>query len=490
MAPSGWSRNSRIAFLLLPLLLSDAAGGRVPVLEGLSGVDLVSDILFEVKIPFNELRTSGWNPSQQKDVAYLAERMKRDDRLFLVVQARVDPLGSTYENVAWSTEVARAVAGRLRDSGVPEDRLVVLQGREDADLLRAPPWTGFERRQQVLLRLLRGGDWLRRKEPQVTVQEVLPPEAPIRILSPAGESTDRSRHTLRGEAPADLRTVSVTVGGESRTATVYGGVFEIPLSLKPGPNRIAVTGLDRFGRALRASREIRYVPPAPTIEFTAPPPDSVADLSRSPVVTLRGTVKSRNPLVDLSLIQNETPRTVRVRKDGTFEQRAILVTEEDVFVAEAVDREGLVGVSAPRKIPARNIALRPLLAILHWDQDDVDVDLHVTDQEGRHTYFDAPDMLRSATAIPAGRLWLDDRNGFGPEAFTIERSAAGHFTFSATYFRGRKPCRAYLTVVLSAGSPSRRRVRVFGPIGLSPEKRNALLVQVSLPEGKILELTE
>ena len=155
-----------------------------------------------------------------------------------------------------------------------------------------------------------------------------------------------------------------------------------------------------------------------------------------------------------------------------------------------MNQEGTTGVSEPRKVSARGIAERPLLAILHWDEDNVDIDLHVSDAGGRHTYFDGPDILQSATAIPDGRLWLDDRNGFGPEAFTIERSTSGIFTFSAEYYRGRKPCRAYLTIVLFAGSPSRKTVHRFGPIEMSPENRNALLVQVSLPEGRILELSK
>jgi hypothetical protein len=127
------------------------------------------------------------------------------------------------------------------------------------------------------------------------------------------------------------------------------------------------------------------------------------------------------------------------------------------------------------------------MAILHWDEDDVDLDLHIVDDLGRHTWFDAPNVFEDAKAIPDGRLLLDNRIGYGPEVFTIERNAKGNFTFSVEYYRGKKACRAYLTVVLFAGSPSRKIVRVYGPIVVSPARRNVELVRVTLPAGIILE---
>ncbi|MGE5189738.1 MAG: hypothetical protein ACM3NF_06745 [Gemmatimonadota bacterium] len=449
---------------------------------------LDTNILFETVFPLNELEEPGWTPAQRKEIAYLLERIKKDDRVFLSVQAVVDPLGDWSENGLWAMDVARAVAARLAESGIRPDRMLVVPAASDASLFEQPRWNGFAALQRVVIRAFQGGDWLKRREAPTAVREQLPPEGPLRITAPAAGVTDRSRHVLAGIADPSVRTVSVVVGGEALTAAVDGGRFEIPVSLRPGENRIVVAGLDRFGRALRAARTVRYVPPAPTIALSEPAAGAPVDITRSPVITVRGKVTSRHPLKQAALIQNDAPHSIAIRPDGSFEQRAVLVTGEDAFSVEAVDVEGLTGISETRRVSARGIAERPLMAVLHWDEDDVDLDLHATDADGRHTFFDAPDVLESATAVPAGRLWLDDRDGYGPEVFTLENGTGGVITFAADYYRGKKPCRAYLTLVIEAGSPSRRRVRIFGPVAMSPAARNVPLVRVSLPAGTVLDL--
>ena len=96
--------------------------------------------------------------------------------------------------------------------------------------------------------------------------------------------------------------------------------------------------------------------------------------------------------------------------------------------------------------------------------------------------MDAPD------AIPEGKLWIDNRKGYGPEVFSLERDATGEYTLSAEYYRGKKPCRAYLTIVLFAGTPSRKLVRIYGPVILSRQKPAATIVRISLPSGIVREL--
>jgi len=458
--------------------------------EELSGANLASNILFEATFPINELLPEGWTRDQQREILYFRERMKNDDRIFLILQATIDPIGSEEDNRRWGSDLSLAIAHRLRDSGIRGDRILVLPPREDAKLFDDRRWERFARRQILSVRGFQGGDWLRRKETPAEVPTPLPPEGTLRILEPLEGNTDRASHLLRGATEESIRSVAIVVGTRTQTATVYGGRFEIPVSLTPGENRIVVTGLDRFGRALRAERTLTYVPPKPGIRIDTPREGEMIDITRSPVITLRGTILSKYPLAEAFLIQNETPRPISVRGDGSFEQKAILITDEDLFRVEAEDREGLAGVSEVRSVTSRGIAERPLLAILHWDGNDVDIDLHVRDAEGRHTYFEVPDMYQGADAIPAGRLWLDNREGYGPEAFSIEHATGGEFTFSAEYYRGKRPCRVFLTIVLFAGSPSRTSIRKFGPIEMSPERRSAALVRVSLPEGLLTDLTK
>jgi len=119
----------------------------------------------------------------------------------------------------------------------------------------------------------------------------------------------------------------------------------------------------------------------------------------------------------------------------------------------------------------------------------VDLDLHVTDRSGNHTWFDAADPLDAPGAIPEGKLWIDNRKGYGPEVFSIERDVPGEYTLSVEYYRGKKPCRAFLTLVLFAGTPSRKLVRIYGPVTLSPRAPTAPILRASLPSGIVRELT-
>jgi uncharacterized protein YfaP (DUF2135 family) len=204
-----------------------------------------------------------------------------------------------------------------------------------------------------------------------------------------------------------------------------------------------------------------------------------------PAITIRGRVRSKTPVREVMLEQNGMPHPIPVAPDGTFLRKAVLVTESDSFRVEAVDTAGERGVSEARTVAATTVAERPLLVFLHWDRGDVDLDLHVTDGQGHASDFDAPDTFAAPSAIPNGRFWIDDREGYGPEAFSVEDGSPGSYRFSVAYYRGKQPCRAWLTVVLFSGTPSRRTVRVFGPVELSPGTPPAELVEVKLPSGTI-----
>lgn len=467
-----------------------ANGGRTPVFRESSVAAMQLPVLFQASFPVSGIFPSGWTEAQKKEISYIRERMKTDSRIFLLIQATADPIGPPAESARWGQALALGIALRLAESGIPRDRLIVAPGTQNPALFDESDWGGFEKYQQVTIRGLQGGDWFRRPETPVVVKnEPLPPAAPVRILEPAPGKTDRANHVMRGEIDENVGTVAVAIGRETQTVAVYEGRFELPISLRPGDNRILVTALDRYGRALRGIRDVVYAPPVPSIDILSPAPGTTVDLSSSPVITVRGAIRSRNPLRTAYLIQNDFPRPIPVDPDGNFSQKAVVVTEEDTFSVEALDTADQTGISETRKVAARGIAERPLLAILHWDEGDVDVDLHVTDRKGNHTYFDAPDVMAAASAIPSSRLWLDNRSGFGPEVFSLERNAPGEYTFSAEHYRGKKGCRAYLTIVLFSGSPSRKMVRVFGPILLSPARRKARIVAVTLPSGTVRELT-
>jgi hypothetical protein len=468
-----------------------ALGWKIPVADVPPGFSLPqADIVFKTAFPLDELRMEEWTERQGGEIAYFREQMRKRDEIFLLLRVSLDAIGRAEENESLANDVAQAVALRLRASGIPADRILLLPGREEPRSLEERRLSGFSRHQQVEITGFLGSDWLRRRPPPEMMREVdLPLPTEIVLLEPSAETTDRSNHMLRGKTEASIRVVSVTIGEEARTVTVRDGVFEAPISLRAGENPIVVTGLDPFGRAVRAARSVRYLPPRPTIEIVSPEAGAVTEVTRSPVVVVRGSIRSKTPLREAFLIQNGIPRNIRIREDGSFEQPAILMTEEDTFQVEALDTTGQVGISALRPAPTRGVPDRPLMAILHWDEDDVDLDLHVTDRSGNHTWFDAADPLDAPGAIPEGKLWIDNRKGYGPEVFSIERDAQGEYTLSVEYYRGKKPCRAFLTLVLFAGTPSRKLVRIYGPVTLSLREPAAPILRVSLPSGIVRELT-
>ncbi|MFA6147408.1 MAG: hypothetical protein WC899_04285 [bacterium] len=480
-----------VAVLALLPSARPARAWKVPVTDFPPGFSLPqSEIVFKTTFLLDELPMDTWTERQGGEIAYFREQMRKRDEIFLLLRISMDAIGRKEENEALADDVAQAVALRLRASGIPADRMMLLPGREEPGPIEGRRLSGFSRFQKVEITGFLGSSWLRRRpSPEVKREVELPRPAEIVLLEPSMETTDRSNHMLRGKTESSIRVVSVTIGEEARTVTVRDGVFEAPISLRAGENPIVVTGLDPFGRAVRTARAIRYIPPRPTIEILSPAAGAVTDITRSPVVIVRGSIRSETPLQEAFLIQNDIPRNIRVRGDGSFEQPAILMTEEDTFQVEALDTAGQVGISGIRPAPAHGVPDRPLMAILHWDEDDVDLDLHVTDGSGNHTWFDAADPLDAPGAIPEGKLWIDNRKGYGPEVFSIERDAPGEYTLSAEYYRGKKPCRAFLTLVLFAGTPSRKLVRIYGPVTLSPREPAAPILRVSLPSGIVRELT-
>jgi len=477
-----------VALALLPST-RPARAWKIPVADFPPGFSLPhTGIVFKTAFPLDELRMEGWTERQGGEIARFREQMRNRDEIFLLLQVSLDAIGRTEENESLANDVAQAVALRLRASGIPSDRMLLLPGREEPRSLEERRIEGFSRFQKVEITGFLGSGWLRRRPPP-EVKVDLPRPAEIALLEPSGETTDRSNHMLRGKTESAIRVVSVIIGEEARTVTVRDGAFEAPISLRAGENPIVVTGLDPFGRSVRTAMTVRYLPPRPTIEIVSPEAGAFTDVTRSPVVVVRGSIRSKTPLREAFLIQNAIPRNIRIREDGSFEQPTILMTEEDTFQVEALDTAGQAGISAMRRAPARGVPDRPLMAILHWDEDDVDLDLHVTDRSGNHTWFDAADTLDAPGAIPEGKLWIDNRKGFGPEVFSIERDAPGEYTLSAEYYRGKKSCRAFLTLVLFAGTPSRRLVRIYGPVTLSPQEPAAPILRVSLPSGIVREPT-
>ena len=79
---------------------------------------------------------------------------------------------------------------------------------------------------------------------------------------------------------------------------------------------------------------------------------------------------------------------------------------------------------------------RPMTVTLTWGADRVDVDLHVWNVETEeHTFYGAHHDGNRATS-GYGAIDVDDRDGFGPEIFTLNEGEAGSFAVRAHFFSG------------------------------------------------------
>jgi hypothetical protein len=85
----------------------------------------------------------------------------------------------------------------------------------------------------------------------------------------------------------------------------------------------------------------------------------------------------------------------------------------------------------------------PLRITLRWDKNDTDVDLHVRDSLGNHSWYG------NLCGIPNGCLDRDDVDGFGPEVFDLTALSSGvSYTVSLHYYsdHGNGPTTAIVVV--------------------------------------------
>jgi uncharacterized protein YfaP (DUF2135 family) len=65
--------------------------------------------------------------------------------------------------------------------------------------------------------------------------------------------------------------------------------------------------------------------------------------------------------------------------------------------------------------------------VLSWETDATDVDLHVTDSHDEEIY-------KAQTLKSGGRLLEDIADGYGPEAFVVDRPKAFPYKLAAHYY--------------------------------------------------------
>jgi uncharacterized protein YfaP (DUF2135 family) len=243
---------------------------------------------------------------------------------------------------------------------------------------------------------------------------------------------------------------------------------------------------DESGSFGRDSVDVNYVSPAPEIEIHQPLDGDLFDTTHSLVVEVSGKIRARTQLAEAFLFLNGAPRRIEVDDQGSFSQPVVLIRKTNRIKIEAQDIYGKTDTSEEITVNTMNLAPKDLVVFLTWDQPGVDMDLHIRGPNGEHTYYAALDPVESSEAIPQGALDLDDKNGFGPEVFSMSGGTRGLYTIEAHYHHSpdNRPSQAQVTVVLYPAEPARRVTRIFGPRELRPAgNREWTVTQIDLPEG-------
>ena len=170
------------------------------------------------------------------------------------------------------------------------------------------------------------------------------------------------------------------------------------------------------------------------------------------VTTIRGRVSGRR-FRRAFLYQNGEPQRVEV-VDGEFAQKIGLVPGRNKFYVRAVDSKGFKTATSNDVDVYADIPRQEVRIVLTWDTAGTDVDLHVVEPSGEECFY------KHKSTRSGGSLDTDDRDGFGPETYVLERAPDGLYTISVVYFasRGRGSTKCSITFTWPNGRRSVHRV--------------------------------
>jgi len=117
---------------------------------------------------------------------------------------------------------------------------------------------------------------------------------------------------------------------------------------------------------------------------------------------------------------------------------------------------------------------RALEVEMRWDRDGTDVDLHVVEPGGEECGHS-----HKLTAT-GGRLDADDRNGLGPETYTLLRAGPGKYRIDVAYFKGSGPVTVVVTVRREGGRAADEVTRHRVVLRREGERSTVTTVDVSL----------
>ncbi|MCL2590663.1 MAG: DUF2135 domain-containing protein [Betaproteobacteria bacterium] len=179
-----------------------------------------------------------------------------------------------------------------------------------------------------------------------------------------------------------------------------------------------------------------------------------------------GTVSPRKPP---TIAINGNPMPLYSDKEGRFARPYAFGPGSNNI--EVLDPEGqsVQRLQFYESNPARPKA--QLRAILSWDDNQAELDLHVLTPDGQHVTWSSP------TLVGGGGMDVDSVDGAGPEMFSVTAPMRGPYLFYVNYWgnignsgyhfdetRQRPIITCRLTLILHEGTPNERRESFVVPV--------------------------
>ena len=330
---------------------------------------------------------------------------------------------------------------------------------------------------------------IRREE--ITASAMAKKEPLVMITEPRAGSVTRAYQRVSGRLGGGITKAYVRIDGETQAVTAQGGQFTFFTALLPGLNTITALGWDLDGNLGKDSITVFLDPAAEggVAEITSPKDGTTVDTTGQRVITV--LARASADAVEAVLVQGNIPRRVGI-EGGRVSQDVALGPGVNELYIETVDSRGVVARSAPVRVYTFDARPKDLVAALYWDSPTADLDLHVWDSFGHHSFTDAPDSRCSGAAIPGGSIDMDKKGGYGPEVFSLQMAEPEVYAFYAKYNPGLKDtgATAHMKLLLHADEPARRIVRNFGPVHLDDKDPVWDAAHVKMPEGVFFQEKE
>jgi uncharacterized protein YfaP (DUF2135 family) len=436
-----------------------------------------------------------WNPDtapaeHKQVIQQIKGRLKNDNSLRVTVTGHTDTLGAASENSAIGYYYASRVADHLSTKyGIAEERIDILSQGEAETVVKSGGFNQQRKNRRVIVSLV--------KPSVIRVATAKQPQRNrsgknVIILEPAPGTVDRSYQVVKAVV-GKSKTALLTINGLSSLVTVQDSRIEAEAVLDRGENSIEVMAWDESGAFGKDQVEVTYVPPPPEIEIYKPADGELYNTTHSPVVHVTGKILAKTPLKESFLFLNGSARRIAVNEQGEFNQAIVLIRRTNELRVEALDIYNKTATSPDITVNTMNLAPKDVVVFLNWDKPDVDLDLHVKGPGNTHTYYGALDPYESREAIPFAGLDLDDKDGYGPEVFSMLDGLDGRYQIEAQfqYSLDREESMATVTVILHPADPARRITRMFGPRKMAPGSLSDWKVtEINMPEGTFTDRTE